>query len=333
MRLRGRRRLLVTGEYAAQRVPELLPGCHRGGGRRRLGLSLGRFGGLRFFFGFGRAFDYGRVGAFDALDRRLLALRGGGAAGVVGFDRFLDVHLVVQAIAGGVVVVGGEFVAADATNLEVGRVERFVGHQGDQRLGPALDARDVLALLVEQEAGDRDRKLDDHASGGRLHRLLFEQSQDRQRQRLNAADAALAETARADLVRILRQRRLEPLARHLQQTETRDAPDLNPRTVGLGRLLEAILDLALVLVVLHVDEVDRHQSAEVADAQLAGDLLGRFEVGVEGRLLDAAALGGARGVDVDRGHRLGVVDDDRAAGGQGDFALEGTLDLGFDLEA
>ena len=67
---------------------------------------------------------------------------------------------------------------------------------------------------------------------------------------------------------------------------------------------------------LHVDEVDDDQAAQVAQAQLARDLVGGFEVGVERGRLDVAAACGARRVDVDRDQRLGVVDHDRAAGGQ-----------------
>src|SRR3546814_13704595 len=59
-----------------------------------------------------------------------------------------------------------------------------------------------------------------------------------------------------------------------------------------------LLDLALVLAARHVDEIDHHQAAKVADAHLAGDFLGRLQVGVERGLLDVAALGGARGVDI-----------------------------------
>jgi hypothetical protein len=88
-----------------------------------------------------------------------------------------------------------------------------------------------------------------------------------------------------------------------------------------------------VLARAHVDEVDHHQAAEVAQAHLARDFFRRFQVGVEGGFLDVAALGGARGVDVDRGQRLGLVDHDRAAGGQADLALVGVLDLRLDLEA
>ncbi|SUI73322.1 Uncharacterised protein [Serratia marcescens] len=52
---------------------------------------------------------------------------------------------------------------------------------------------------------------------------------------------------------------------------------------------------------------------------------------VERRLFDVAAAGCTRGVDVDGGQRFGAVDDDRAAGRQAHFALEGGFDLRFDL--
>jgi hypothetical protein len=114
----------------------------------------------------------------------------------------------------------------------------------------------------------------------------------------------------------LAERRAQALARHLQQAEAGDAAHLHPGAVHLQRLAQPVLHLALVLGGCHVDEVDDDQAAQVAQAQLAGDLVGRLQVGVERGLLDVAALGGARRVDVDGDQRLGVVDDDGAAGGQ-----------------
>jgi hypothetical protein len=105
------------------------------------------------------------------------------------------------------------------------------------------------------------------------------------------------------------------------------------RAVELERVLEFFLDVALVARRIHVDEVDDDESAGVADAQLARDLDRGFAVRVERGFLDVAALGRLRRVDVDRGQRFGLVDDDRAAGGQAHGALERVLDLRFDLVA
>jgi len=49
----------------------------------------------------------------------------------------------------------------------------------------------------------------------------------------------------------------------------------------LERLLEAPLDRAVVALFLHVDEVDHHQTRKVAQAQLAGNLIGCFEIGLD----------------------------------------------------
>ena len=93
---------------------------------------------------------------------------------------------------------------------------------------------------------------------------------------------------RAGLGRGLGQRRAQPLARHLQQAERADPADLDAGAVVLQRVLQPLLDRALVAVLLHVDEVDHDQPGEVAQAQLARDLVGGFEVGAERGLLDVA---------------------------------------------
>src|SRR5471032_2160342 len=121
---------------------------------------------------------------------------------------------------------------------------------------------------------------------------------------------------RADLGRMFEQRGPQPLARHLEQAEGRDAADLDARAIGAHRILHLVLDLALVAVLLHVDEVDHDQAGEVAQADLASDFLGRLEVGAQRRFLDVALLGGAARVDVDGDQRLGRIDDDVATRAQ-----------------
>ena len=99
------------------------------------------------------------------------------------------------------------------------------------------------------------------------------------------------------------------------------------------RVAQAVLDIALVLLRFHVDEVDDDQAAEVAQAQLAGDFVGGFEVGTQRGFLDVGALGGTPGVHVDGDQRFGVVDDHGAARRQVDLARIGRFDLMLDLEA
>jgi hypothetical protein len=62
---------------------------------------------------------------------------------------------------------------------------------------------------------------------------------------------------------------------------------------GLGviarqRLFQLAQHLALVLVIGHVDEVDDDDAAEVAQAQLPCDRLGRFEIGAVDGLFEIA---------------------------------------------
>ena len=66
---------------------------------------------------------------------------------------------------------------------------------------------------------------------------------------------------------------------------------------------------------------------EIAQPQLPRDGHGGLEVGAEDRLLEVAVPDESAGVDVDRRHRLGLIDDEIAARFQRDFAIEGLLDL------
>src|SRR5204863_3342303 len=120
-------------------------------------------------------------------------------------------------------------------------------------------------------------------------RLLLQDAKDVQRRRRGIADVARAVTARAGRVRRFLERRLQPLARKLEQPEARDLADLHAGAVVLERLAQAVLHLALVLRALHVDEVDHDEAAQIPEPQLARYFVRRLEVRVERRLLDVMA--------------------------------------------
>ena len=113
----------------------------------------------------------------------------------------------------------------------------------------------------------------------------------------------------------------------------RDAADLDAGAVVLERLLEPAFDRAVVALLLHVDEVDDDQPGKVAQAKLAGDLLGGLEIGLEGGVLDIVLARRAAGVDVDRDQRLGLVDDQVAAGAERHLRREHRVELRLDAGA
>ena len=79
------------------------------------------------------------------------------------------------------------------------------------------------------------------------------------------------------------------------------------------RLFQHAQHLALVLRVGHVDEVDNDDAAEVAQAQLTRSRLRRLEVGLVYRLFEVAMAEEGACVDIDRGHGLGLIDNQISA--------------------
>src|SRR5690606_33312425 len=141
-----------------------------------------------------------------------------------------------------------ELVLADARDLVMRGLQLRIGDDHDRGAVALLDAGERAALLVEQVVGDLHRRLHQHLAGVVLHRVLLGDADDEQRQRLDAAHAAVALATRAHHLARLAQARAQALARHLQQAEARDAAELHARAVGTQRLLQPVLDLALVLV-------------------------------------------------------------------------------------
>ena len=224
-----------------------------------------------------------------------------------------------------------ELVVAQAHHVELRGFQLLIGHHHHGRMVALLDFDQRAALFIEQVVGDFRRGLHQYLAGAVLHRLLFGQSQDRQRQRFDAAHAAVAGTARTHHLSGFAQARAQALTRHFQQAETRDAADLHACTVVAQCLLQTIFDITLVFVRFHVDEIDHHQATKIAQAQLAGHFVGGFQIGVIGGFLDVATLGRACRIDVDGGQGFGLVDHDRAARRQPHLAFKRILDLGFDL--
>ncbi|CAB5024710.1 unannotated protein [freshwater metagenome] len=100
------------------------------------------------------------------------------------------------------------------------------------------------------------------------------------------------------------------------------------RAVAAQALDEPAKHEVTVALEHHVDEVDDDDAADIAEAQLPDDLLGRLEVVPGDSLLEIAALAGElAGVHVDHGHRLGAIDDERAARRQVDLAIERLREL------
>ena len=79
------------------------------------------------------------------------------------------------------------------------------------------------------------------------------------------------------------------------------------------RIVQTILDVALISLRPHVDEVDYDEAAKIPNSQLTSNFVGCFEVGVQGRRFNIAALGCSSRVNVDRDQRFGVIDNDAAA--------------------
>ena len=194
-----------------------------------------------------------------------------------------------------------------------------------------LDVPKRGPLLVEEVGRHLHRERRDDPSGVLLHRLAGEQPEHRHRERFGVANVAAAVAARTDLVAGLAEGGPQPLPRHLEQPEARDLSELNPGPIHLQGIAQALLHLTLVADRGHVDEVDHDESADVADPELSGDLVGCLQVGLERGLLDVRAAGGPCGVDVDGHQRFGMVDDDGAAGRKAHAVVEGSFDSALDL--
>ena len=225
----------------------------------------------------------------------------------------------------------GGLAALDRVIVRAG--QRIVRLDRDGDAEAAFEIAQMRALLVEDVERDGRAGAHRHVVRGALDQRVLEHAQHVQRDGGGRAHDAGAHAMRAHDGRAFEHAGADALARHFQQAEMRDAADLDARAVVLQRVLHAPLDRAIVAPLLHVDEVDDDEAGEVAQAKLAGDFVGRLEIGAQRRVLDIVLARRAARVDVDGDQRLGLVDDDVAARLQrhlvGEHRVELRLDAGL----
>ncbi len=131
----------------------------------------------------------------------------------------------------------------------------------------------------------------------------------------------------AGLQQHVRQRVAGAFAGEFHQAELREAADGDLHLVARQRFTQFVEHGGAVLGVVHVDEVDDDDAAQIAQPQLAGDGLRGLQIGAVDGVVEVARADETAGVDVDGGHRLGLVDDEVAAGFEVDSPPQRALDF------
>src|SRR5687768_2046487 len=217
--------------------------------------------------------------------------------------------------------------------IELLVVQLHVGPDRDLAAERLLQIAEHRALLVAQRAGDVGIDPQHQALAVEVGADLFYLGEDLVADRRARLDDRASGAVRTRLGEHALETLFHPLARDDHQAEIGDLDALRRRPILPQLLLHRLEYLLPVLLLLHVDEVEDDDAAQVAQPDLPHDLLDRLEVRLEDRVLETArALLAdiAAGVDVDGDERLGLVDDDRAAGLQPHLAAQCLVDLRLD---
>src|SRR5581483_3610722 len=212
--------------------------------------------------------------------------------------------------------------------LEGAGLEPFLRAQHDLETQPALERLEVARAVVVEVARDVGVELDhQHIDAAAAAGLAMDRAQDLGGERRHRFDHASAVAARTGLGEQLFEALARALAGHLDQAELGDLERRGARLVAAQCLAQRVADLLAVSLARHVDEVDDDDAADVAQAQLFDHLFDRFEIGPQHGFVLAGLADEAPGVDVDRGERLGLVENQVAARLQPYLAVERAFDL------
>src|ERR1700733_12503520 len=117
------------------------------------------------------------------------------------------------------------------------------------------------------------------------------------------------------------------------QPEIVELQHLRRRAVMAKFLFQSLHHALPVAALIHIDEVDDDNAAQIAQPNLPHNLLDRVHVGFDDRIFKARSLADVlTGIDVDCHQRLGLVDHNVAAALQPDFRLERLVHLFFQAE-
>ena len=129
------------------------------------------------------------------------------------------------------------------------------------------------------------------------------------------------------------ERLLDALAGDGDETKIVELKNLRWGAVVLQLFFKRGHDAVAVLALVHVDEVDDDDAAEVAQTNLANDLGDGIEVGLDDGVFEPSGLADElAGVDVDGDKGFGLVDDDGAAGLEPHLGAQSLVDLFGDAE-
>src|SRR5882724_176311 len=121
------------------------------------------------------------------------------------------------------------------------------------------------------------------------------------------------------------------LARHFDQSQGRYRRDIRLHVIVAQRPLQGLNDLPAMFRLLHVDEVDDDDAAEIAQAQLPRNGHSRLQIGAENGLFQISVADESARVDVDGGHRFRLVDDEIPARLERYLAIQGLLNFLLDM--
>ena len=121
---------------------------------------------------------------------------------------------------------------------------------------------------------------------------------------------------------------LDAFARNRHQAEIVKLENLGGCAIAAQRFFQRLHDFLAITALVHVDEVNDDDAAQIAQADLADNLLDRIYVGFDDRVFQARGLADVlAGIDIDGDQRLGLIDHDVAAALQPDFRFQGFVDF------
>ena len=207
--------------------------------------------------------------------------------------------------------------------------QRIVAHV-ELQAGDLSQLPDKVGLLLEDPQRDLGMHSDQQLLLSSLQRNPPDAPLDLANDRGRRINPAGPLAVIALLGERLEQRGADPLSRHFDQSQAGDLEGLGSGPVSPQMGPELVQDLVTVFLRLHIDEVTDDDAPDVPQAELARDLPGGLQVGLQDGVFRILLSLVPPRVDVDRYERLRGLDNDIAARREHRLLLERRLKFLFD---
>ena len=199
-------------------------------------------------------------------------------------------------------------------NTVIRRIQQsIVAFYADAHFVAFLDFCQIGTLLIQNIQSDSRRNRQTNFRKTALDAFFFQQVQRMYRCRFRGTNQPFAAAIRTRRIAGFQKAGMQALAGQFHQAEPRNASHLDTGAIAFQRFFHPAFNGMIVSGFFHIDKVDNDQARHIAQAQLARDFVGGFQICLQRRFFNIAFFGRTTRVHVNGNQRFRLIHDQISA--------------------